>query len=52
MKNKGYKVNNIDVSITLEKPKIAEYIDEMRKNLSRYKKNKVSFKGTDFKTNS
>ena len=34
MKEKGYVVNNIDVSITLEKPKLKNYILQMRENLS------------------
>ena len=31
----GYKVVNIDASISLEKPKLKNYIDEMRKNIAR-----------------
>lgn len=34
MSNKGYKVNNVDVSITLEKPKLRPYIDQMRERLA------------------
>ena len=34
MKEKGYSVNNIDVSITLEKPKLKDYIELMRFNLA------------------
>lgn len=34
MKDRNYKVNNVDVSITLEEPKIAKYIDSMRENLA------------------
>ena len=30
----GYKVNNIDISITLEKPKLRDRIDEMRSNIA------------------
>ena len=30
----GYKVNNIDLSITLEKPKLRDRIDEMRSNIA------------------
>ena len=30
---KGYEINNVDVSITLEKPKLAPFIMEMRNNL-------------------
>jgi 2-C-methyl-D-erythritol 2,4-cyclodiphosphate synthase len=32
---KGYKISNIDVSITLEQPKLRTYIDEMRKNIAK-----------------
>ena len=34
MKSKGCEINNIDVSITLEKPKLKNYIEAMRVNLS------------------
>ena len=34
MKEKGYQINNIDVSITLEKPKLKDYIELMRFNLA------------------
>ena len=34
MKNKGCRINNIDVSITLEKPKLKDYIEAMRANLA------------------
>ena len=34
MKERGYAINNIDVSITLEKPKLKDYIDVMRKNIA------------------
>ena len=34
MLNKGYEINNIDVSITLEKPKLQPFIVEMRQNLA------------------
>ena len=34
MLKKGYVVNNVDVSITLEKPKLKPYILDMRKNLA------------------
>ena len=33
MDEKGYEINNVDVSITLEKPKLAPFIMEMRNNL-------------------
>ena len=34
MLKKGYEVNNVDISITLEKPKLKSYIMDMRKNLA------------------
>ena len=35
MKERKHFVKNIDVSITLEKPKLKTFINEMRKNISR-----------------
>ena len=35
MKSKGCFINNIDVSITLEKPKLKNYIETMRVNLAK-----------------
>lgn len=35
MKKRGYKINNVDISITLETPKLASRIDEMRKNTAK-----------------
>ena len=35
MKDKGYKVANIDVSISLERPKLKDYIPLMVKNIAR-----------------
>ncbi|MBR3622181.1 MAG: 2-C-methyl-D-erythritol 2,4-cyclodiphosphate synthase, partial [Selenomonadaceae bacterium] len=32
--NKGYGVGNVDATIVAEKPKLATYIDEMRKNIA------------------
>jgi 2-C-methyl-D-erythritol 2,4-cyclodiphosphate synthase len=32
---KGYRVGNVDVTVVAEKPKLREYIDDMRKNLAR-----------------
>lgn len=32
---KGYKVGNIDISITLEQPKLKTFIDQMRENIAR-----------------
>ncbi len=34
MKDKGYKVNNVDIFISLEKPKLKDYIESMRKNVA------------------
>lgn len=34
MKSQNYKVNNVDISITLEKPKLKDYIESMRKNIA------------------
>ena len=34
MFEKGYEVNNIDVFISLERPKLKDYINEMRNNLA------------------
>ena len=35
MEDKGYTVNNVDISITLERPKLKEYILNMRENIAR-----------------
>ena len=35
MIDNGYAINNVDVSITLEKPKIKDYIVAMRENLAK-----------------
>ena len=43
----GYEVNNIDIFISLEKPKLKDYIEQMRKNLATLLKvqlNQVSVK--------
>ena len=34
MDDKGYKVNNVDISITLERPKLKDYILSMRENIA------------------
>ena len=34
MKNKGFVVNNIDISIILEKPKLKPFINDMRQNIA------------------
>lgn len=35
IKEKGYKIVNIDISISAEKPHLAHYLDEMRKNIAK-----------------
>ena len=35
MDERGYKVNNVDISITLERPKLKPYIENMRQNIAR-----------------
>lgn len=34
LKNEGFSVSNIDATVIIQKPKMAPYIDEMRKNIS------------------
>lgn len=34
MKDKGYQVNNVDIFVSLEKPKLKDYIELMRKNVA------------------
>ena len=34
MKQKGYRVNNIDIFVSLEKPKLKDYIELMRSNIA------------------
>jgi 2-C-methyl-D-erythritol 2,4-cyclodiphosphate synthase len=34
VKQNGYKVNNLDCTVCLEEPKIAQYIAEMRSTIS------------------
>ena len=35
MKERNYKVNNVDIFISLEAPKLKNYIDQMRENIAR-----------------
>ena len=53
MEEKGYKVNNVDIFVSLEKPKLKDYIESMRLNVSKLLKvdlDKVSIKaGTNEK---
>lgn len=34
LKNSGYTVSNIDTTIIIQKPKLAPYVDEMKKNIA------------------
>ena len=34
MKEKGYRVGNVDATVIAQKPKLMAYIPEMRKNLA------------------
>lgn len=34
MKDKGYEVNNVDISITIQEPKLKPYISQMRNNIA------------------
>ena len=34
MKEKGYQVNNVDIFVSLEKPKLKDYIESIRKNIA------------------
>ena len=49
--SKGYEINNIDCMISLEKPKLRPYIDQMReviKNILHCSKKQISIKATTF----
>lgn len=35
MLEKGYEVNNVDIFVSLEKPKLKDYISQMRENVAR-----------------
>lgn len=35
MQEKGYRISNIDTIIVAQKPKLASYIDEMRRNIAK-----------------
>lgn len=35
VKAKGYKINNVDISIAAEKPHLMKYLDEMRNNIAK-----------------
>ena len=34
MEEKGYEVNNVDIFVSLEKPKLKDYIERMRENVA------------------
>ena len=34
IKDKGYEVSNIDATVVMQKPKLAPFIDEMRRNIA------------------
>lgn len=36
LSEKGYRISNIDATLSLQKPKIAPYIETMRENIARY----------------
>ncbi|MCQ2793893.1 MAG: 2-C-methyl-D-erythritol 2,4-cyclodiphosphate synthase [Bacilli bacterium] len=42
IKKKGYYIQNIDISVELEKPKLAKYINKMRQSLADILKIKLS----------
>lgn len=42
MLDMNYQINNIDISITLEKPKLASYIPLMRENIAKLLKTSVN----------
>jgi len=49
IKDEGYKINNIDTTIVLQKPKISPYIDKMKESLSEamsLSKSLISIKAT------
>lgn len=49
MREKGYSIGNMDVTVIAQKPKLSAHIDAMRENLSRifnFDKEKVNVKAT------
>lgn len=49
LRRKGYIIGNIDATVICEKPKIAEYVDKMRENISRelgIEIDRINVKGT------
>ena len=41
MEEKGYEVNNVDIFVSLEKPKLKDYILAMRENIARLLKTNI-----------
>ncbi|MFA6439140.1 MAG: 2-C-methyl-D-erythritol 2,4-cyclodiphosphate synthase [Bacteriovoracaceae bacterium] len=49
LKQHGYEIGNIDVTVVLERPKITPYVDSMKKNISvslGIRENQISIKAT------
>ena len=51
MREKKYTISNTDITIILEKPKLRDYIDSMRKNLSKALKTEIENISIKAKTN-
>ena len=51
MQEKEYIISNTDITIILEKPKLRDYIDSMRENLSKALKTKIENVSIKAKTN-
>lgn len=51
MKEKQYMISNIDITIIIEKPKLRDYIDSMRENLSKVLKTNIENVSIKAKTN-
>jgi len=53
LQREGFRINNVDSMITLEKPKLSDYVPEMRKNIAAslsIKESQVSVKATTCET--
>lgn len=51
MKSKGYSIGNLDISIICEKPKLRDYIDEIRRTLSSILESDIENVSVKAKTN-
>ena len=51
MEEKGYLVNNVDISISIEEPKLKPYIEQMRNNIASLLKVDVDFVSVKAGTN-